>query len=105
MEVEIKEVLEILERTPATLRSLLSALSEPWISGAECPDTWNARDIVGHLIHGEITDWIPRTKIILEHGDSRAFEPFDRFAMKNRPQRTMAELLDEFESLRKQSIA
>ena len=81
MELELQHAIEVLERTPSTLNSLLRDLSEPWLVQNEGPETWSPRDIVGHLIHAENSDWIPRAQIILEHGDQRAFEPFDRFAM------------------------
>ena len=83
MELELQHAIEILERTPSTLNSLLRDLSEPWLIQNEGPETWSPHDIVGHLIHAEETDWIPRAKIILEHGEERAFEPFDRFAMRD----------------------
>jgi len=81
MDFELERTFEILRQTPRTLRSLLGGLSEEWIRVNEGPDTWSAFDIVGHLIHGEETDWITRLKIILEHGEARTFTPFDRFAM------------------------
>jgi hypothetical protein len=85
---------------------LLRDLPESWVLANEGTDTWSAFDILGHLIHGEETDWVPRAKIILEHGESRAFEPFDRFAQfeKSKGKSTTA-LLDEFASLRKQNLA
>src|SRR5204863_6292023 len=81
MELQLQHAKEVLGRTPSTLNFLLRGLSEPWLVQNEGPETWSPYDIVGHLIHGEETDWIPRAKIILEHGEERAFEPFDRFAM------------------------
>ena len=83
---------------------MLSALSACWITKNEGPDTWSPFDIVGHLIHGEKTDWIPRARIILFEDDKR-FEPFDRFAMfEASKNKTMRELLDEFGDLRKDNI-
>ena len=81
MNFELAQAIEILSRTPATLNSLLRDLSDPSLVQNEGPDTWSPYDVIGHLIHGEETDWIPRPKIILEHGEARAFEPFDRVAM------------------------
>src|SRR5207247_9890143 len=75
---------EVLTRTAATRRTMLSGLPTPWTSGNEGPDTWSPQDVVGHLIHGEETDWIPRAAIILTKGESRTFEPFDRFAQTRR---------------------
>ena len=105
MELELQQAIEILERTPSTLNTLLRGLSEPWLVQNEGPETWSPYDIVGHLIHGEETDWIPRAKIILEHGEERAFEPFDRFAMVDRFEgKTITELLDTFTRMRAESL-
>lgn len=96
---------EILSRTPATLQSLLAGLSEPWIKNNEGPETWSPYDVVGHLIHGERTDWIPRLKIILEHGEARPFTPFDRFAQFEASRgKSLQELLNTFESLRRENL-
>lgn len=105
MEFRLDEARAVLERTPATLNSLLRGLSDPWLVQNEGPDTWSPYDIVGHLIHGEETDWIPRAKIILEHGEERAFEPFDRVAMFERSKgRSIADLLDTFTRMRADSL-
>ena len=105
MEFDIEEAIAILQRTPKTLDSLLRDLPEPWLVQNEGAETWSPYDVVGHLIHGEETDWIPRAKIILEHGDAKAFEPFDRVAMfqksKDKP---IAELLDTFAQLRAENL-
>lgn len=101
MNFELDEAVQILSRTPGTLSRLIRGLPEPWVLGNEGPNTWSAYDILGHLIHGEETDWIPRARIILEHGESRAFEPFDRFAQfENSNGKALDQLLDEFEALR-----
>ena len=84
MDFALTTALEVLNRTPGTLKSMLSGLPSPWTSATEGPDTWSPQDVVGHLIHGEETDWIPRAKIILTKGESQAFEPFDRFAQARR---------------------
>lgn len=92
---------EVLARTPATLRALLTGLSPEWIRGIEGPDTFSPFDVVGHLIDGEETDWIPRARIILAGGPNPAFEPYDRFRHKERNvDRTLESLLDEFATLR-----
>ena len=105
MEFQLEHAKEILSRTPGSLNSLLRGLPEEWARGAEGPDTWSPYDIVGHLIHGEITDWIPRTRIILEYGDAKTFEPFDRFAQFGKSDgKSLESLLDDFEALRKQSL-
>ena len=101
----LKEATEILERTPAVLISLLSGLSDKWIYNNEGGESWTPYDIVGHLIHGEKKDWIQRTNIILEHGEDKPFEPFDRFAQfKDSEGKTLNDLLEEFEKLRKVNI-
>ena len=80
MNFAFEDAIPVLSRTPAVLRSLLADLPESWIRGTEGPDSWSPFDIVGHLIHGERTDWIARTEILLAHGESQPFTPFDRFA-------------------------
>jgi uncharacterized damage-inducible protein DinB len=106
MDFELDQIKEILQRTPATLNSLLGELSEEWVLKNEGPNTWSPFDIVGHLIHGEETDWIPRARIILEQGEERAFEPFDRFAMFEKSKgKSLSELLKEFEQLRASNLA
>ncbi len=105
MEFQLDHAKEILRRTPATLNSLLRHLPEEWAFSNEGPESWSPFDVVGHLIQGEETDWIPRAKIILEYGEKRAFEPFDRFAMfeKSRGQ-SLDDLLDRFGWLRGESL-
>jgi hypothetical protein len=96
---------EILARTPATLAALLSGLSEPWIRQTEGPGTWSPFDVIGHLIHGERTDWIPRLHVILDQGTAQAFTPFDRFAMFEASRgKSLGELLEQFAALRAQNL-
>ena len=105
MEFNLAQALPILERTPATLRTLLADLPSEWTDGNEGPETWSPFDVVGHLIHGERTDWIPRARIILEEGRSRPFEPFDRFAQfRDSAGKSLDQLLDEFAQLRAESL-
>jgi len=105
MEFQLKHAVEILEQTPQTLRSLLGGLSEAWALAYEGPDTWSPFDVLGHLIHGEETDWIPRLKIILEHGEELTFTPFDRFAFFEKSKgKTLHELLGTFARLRKENL-
>lgn len=105
MDFQLSQARPVLERTPAVLRSLLDGLPESWTAANEGPNTWTPFDVIGHLIHGERTDWIPRAEHILQHGDSVAFPPFDREAMLTASHgKTLAQLLDEFESLRGQSL-
>jgi hypothetical protein len=97
----LEDALPVLSRTPAVVRSLLADLPESWTRGTEGPDTWSPFDIVGHLIHGERTDWIARTEILLTHGETRTFTPFDRFAQFEASRgKTLQELLDTFAELR-----
>lgn len=99
------DAVAVLARTPATLDALLRGLPDDWVTANEGAETWSPFDVLGHLIHGEKTDWVPRARIILEHGDARAFEPFDRFAQFGESQgRTVTSLLDEFAELRRQSL-
>jgi hypothetical protein len=101
MAFELNEGIAILERTPATFRALLGGLAESWTHCDEGPDTFSPFDNLGHLIHGERADWIPRARIILAQGASRRFEPYDRFAqVRESAGKTLAQLLDEFASLR-----
>ena len=105
MEFQLEHARDILRRTPATLTSLLRGAPGEWVVSNEGPDTWSPFDVLGHLIHGEETDWIPRAKIILEHGEERAFEPFDRFAMFEKSKgKSLDELLATFAKLREESL-
>ncbi len=106
MNFSLSESIPVLERTPPTLRALLHGLPEAWTSPNEGPDTWSAYDIVGHLIHGERTDWIPRARIILEQRGDRRFTPFDRYAqVRESKGKTLAQLLDEFDAARRANLA
>jgi hypothetical protein len=105
MEFQLDHAKEILSHTPATLSSLLGHLPDQWVLSNEGSESWSPFDIVGHLIHGEEADWIPRAKIILEYGESRAFVPFDRFAMFEKSKgKTLSQLLAEFGRLRAGSL-
>lgn len=105
MAFRLDEALEVLTRTPAALDGLLRGTSPKWDARTEGTGTWSPREVVGHLIHGEETDWIPRARIILADGDRRAFEPFDRFAQLTRfADWPMAQLLDRFAELRAANV-
>ncbi len=105
MEFQLESAREVLQRTPAILNTMLRGLSEVWILTNEGPETWSPFDVVGHLIHGEETDWIPRLKTILAHGASRPFEPFDRVAFFEKSKgKTLNELLDTFAALRAKNL-
>lgn len=106
MTLDLDLSIEVLERTPATMHALLGGLSEPWVGGNEGPDTFSPFDVVGHLIDGEETDWMPRARIILAKGSDPRFEPYDRFRHKARNvDRTMIALLAELNQLRSDNIA
>ena len=106
MEFQLEEAVEILRRTPETLRALLQDVPPAWATNNEGGDSWSPYTVVGHLIHGEETDWVPRARIILEHGEARAFTPFDRFAQFEKSRdKSLDELLDEFATLRQASLA
>jgi hypothetical protein len=106
VKLAVDEIVEVLGRTPSTLRSLLAPLRDPWLDGNEGPGTFSPRDVLGHLIFGEETDWIPRARIILEHGEARPFDPFDRFGYRDRlAGLTAGQLLDRFETLRQRNLA
>jgi hypothetical protein len=101
MEFNLDLSVDILRRTPATLMALLDGLAEPWVRGTEGAETFSPFDVVGHLIDGEETDWIPRARIILARGVDPRFEPYDRFRHRTRNRdRSLSSLLSEFARLR-----
>lgn len=104
-EFALDEAVAILAETPKVLDALLRPLPEPWVHVHEGGESWSPYDVVGHLIHGERTDWIPRARRIVEHGESLPFEPFDRLAQfGDSAGKSLAELLDEFARRRAQSL-
>lgn len=101
----MEEAAAILARTPPALDALLRGLPDPWLHGHEGGETWSPFDIVGHLIHGERTDWMSRVRILLEHGESRPFDAFDRLAQFEESRgRSLDSLLDEFAALRSDNL-
>lgn len=101
----IEEALEILGRTPSVLRAWLDGLPNAWARATEGPDTWCPIDVVGHLIHGERTDWMRRVRHILSGSSDVPFQPFDRLAQfRDSRGKTLAELLEEFERLRRANL-
>ncbi len=101
----VDRAIPVLERTPEALRALLAGAPDDLLFADEGPDTFCPYDVVSHLIHGEETDWIPRLRIILEHADAVAFEPFDRFAFRERGrEQPIAALLDSFAALRAKNL-
>lgn len=105
MEFNLKQPTEILSRTPDILHTWLDSLSGDWTNSNEGGETWSVFDVVGHLIHGEKTDWIPRARLIIEQGETSPFRPFDRFAQfENSQGKSLRELLKEFKALREENI-
>ncbi|HEX8763995.1 MAG TPA: DinB family protein [Candidatus Acidoferrum sp.] len=105
MQHNLQHTISLLSRTPAALEALLRGLPETWTLQNEGEKTWSPFDIVGHLIHGERADWMPRAKTILQFGESKAFEPFDRWAQERESQgKSLAQLLDEFARLRSANL-
>ncbi len=105
MQFHLEEGIEVLTQTPAVLSALLRGRSAVWLNARKTPDSFSPIDVLGHLMHGEMTDWIPRVRMILEHGGSQAFEPFDRFGFHSLiVGKSINELLDEFAELRRQSL-
>ncbi|MBX3294631.1 MAG: DinB family protein [Acidobacteria bacterium] len=105
MEFAVERSIELLSSTPGTLRAWLVGLSDEWTVSAGDRDEWQPYDIVGHLIHADETDWIPRARVILAQGKDRRFPPFDRFGQFERQQgRPLSVLLDEFAAVRKRCI-
>jgi len=101
----LDDTVAILKRTPATVDAMLRGLPAAWVTANEGGDTWSPFDVVGHLIHGERTDWLPRARHIFEHGDARPFDTFDRFAQFDASRgRSLDSLLDEFAAARTESL-
>jgi hypothetical protein len=104
LDFRLDQAIPILERTPKVLSDLLDELPVDWTLVDEGPDTWSPRLVVLHLINGELTDWIPRARIIIKQGAARRFDPFDRVAGFESKQ-PLADLLDEFDQLRAENVA
>lgn len=105
MEQQLEHTILLLSRTPAVLNTLLRDLPDTWTQGNEGENTWSAFGVVGHLIHAERTDWVPRVKVILEFGENQAFAPFDRAGHAREIQgKSLGQLLDEFAGLRSQNV-
>lgn len=100
-EHNLSDTIAVLSRTPAALDALLRDLPDEWTRRNEDGDTWSAFDVIGHLIHGERTDWMPRARIIMQFGETRVFAPFDRLTQRRESEgKSLGELLDDFDSLR-----
>ncbi len=106
MEHNLADTISLLTRTPAALNALLRDLPETWTFRNEGENTWSAFDVVGHLIHGERTDWMPRARMVLQFGETERFEPFDRLGHERESQgKSLGQLLDEFGRLRSQNLS
>ena len=106
MEFALDDARQLLGRTPTVIEALLSGLPEHWLHANEGEDTFSPFEVVGHLLHGERTDWMDRVDMILEHGERQAFEPFDRFAHRAESKgKSMTDLLGEFATLRSDNLA
>jgi hypothetical protein len=105
VEHSLSHTISLLTHTPAALNALLRDLPEAWTLRNEGGNTWSAFDVIGHLIHGERTDWMPRARMILQFGETQAFEPFDRRAQERDSQgKSLPQLLDEFARLRSENL-
>jgi len=105
MTFDLNDSIGLLGRTPKILKAMLEGLPSEWTRQNEGEKTWSPYDVVGHLIHGERTDWIPRARIILQEGERRSFDPIDRFAQfKGSRRKSLKELLRTFERLRRENI-
>jgi hypothetical protein len=106
MEFDLANGVAVLQRTPGVLRAMLGEIPAAWVDANEGPETWSPFVIVGHLIHGERTDWIPRARIVLDQGVDRRFTPYDRFAQfRESDGKSLGVLLDEFDDLRRRNLA
>ena len=105
MPLNLEETKTVLRRTPDVLAALLRELPDPWVHADEGPDTWSSFDVVGHLIEAEETNWIPRVRHLLAHGESAVFPPFDRFGFVEKSKgKSMIEMLGTFERARARSL-
>jgi len=105
MKYTVQQAIEILDRTPTVCKALLAGLSDDWVMNNEGPDTFSPYDVMGHLIHGEKTDWAARAKMILEFGNTKTFVPWDRFAQYEESNgKSLQQLLDEFVLVREENM-
>ena len=105
MQFHLEEAMELLTETPSVLNALLRGKSAAWLNCRRSPESFSPIDVLGHLMHGELTDWIPRARIILDHQDRKTFDPFDRFAFQPLiADKSVDQLLDEFAQMRSLSL-
>ncbi|MBB5867031.1 hypothetical protein F4553_000410 [Allocatelliglobosispora scoriae] len=102
--MDLSEATLTLSKTPAVVAALLTDLPPAWVHRDDGPGTWSAYDIVGHLLHGDATNWVPRAHLIRTHGTERAFEPFDREAMLRHAPEPVADLVDQLHTARRTSL-
>jgi hypothetical protein len=105
MIMDLRSVVAVLERTPATLEDLLGGLPDELSTANEGPETYSPRDVLGYLVFGEETDWVPRVRIILADGETRPFTPFDRAGFRAYGEEPVARLLPRFRELRERNLA
>jgi len=106
MDFDLTDGVAVLERTPHTLRAMLAGLPDAWTDATEGPETWSPYVVMGHLVHGERADWLARARLILARAPERRFAPVDRFAQLHESEgKSLADLLDEFASLRAENLA
>lgn len=105
MNFSMSEAIEVLERTPQSLAHLLSGLSDSWLQCNEGEETWNAREVIDHLVEAEKSNWIPRLEMILQDDESKPFPPFDRFShLQKSADPSLEKKLQEFQSLRRENL-
>ena len=105
MQFQVVQAIEVLAQTPGVIDALLRGKSTAWLNCRKTPESFSPLDVIGHLMHGELTDWIPRVRTILDHQDKKAFDPFDRFAFQDLiAGKPLEQLLAEFAELRRQSL-
>ncbi len=105
MEHNLQHSISLLARTPAALNALLRDLPDEWTLRNEGENTWSAFDVVGHLINADRTNWMPRARVILQYGETRAFDPFDRLAqIRESRGKSLGQLLDKFARVRSDSL-
>jgi len=103
---ELHQTIALLQRTPAALQAQLAGLPEGWTTRNEGDGTWTVVEVIGHLIHCEVADWMPRVTTIMEHGESRTFDPLDRQAsVEGLEGRSIEELLEEFSRMRESNLS
>ncbi len=105
MKYDLEQAISVLQKTPEVMKTLLSGLSSEWTTNNEGGESWSPYDVIGHLVHGEKTDWMPRLEIVLSEEGNKTFTPYDRFAQFEMSKgKSLDDLLSEFETLRKENL-